>query len=115
MSKYRIDITQQAQIFKALGNPNRLALFKRLMDCCPPGTLCSTDGLERYCVGDLGEGLGIAPSTLSHHLKELAAAGLVQTQRRGKQVECWIEPSVLSQLAGYFRPSDHTSVECCND
>lgn len=101
MSNYKT-IEQQAERFKALGNPHRLALFQRLLSCCAPGTVCSADRAERLCVGDLGQGLEIAPSTLSHHIKELARAGLVRTTRRGKSVECWIEPAVVEELSSFF-------------
>lgn len=89
-------------MFKALANPHRLALFHRLTTCCTPGTSCNPDEAVRQSVGQLGEGLDIAPSTLSHHLKELSRAGLIQMQRRGKQVECWVEPSILRELAAFF-------------
>lgn len=89
--------------FKALSNPHRLALFRRLASCCPPGTSCSAEDAVRYNVGQLGEGIAISPSTLSHHLRELNRAGLVQMARRGQQVECWVEPKTLAQLASYFR------------
>ena len=89
-------------MFKALSNAHRLALFHRLMYCCAPGTACRVDEAVRYNVGELGEGLDIAPSTLSHHLKELKRAGLVQMERRGKNVECWVEPGVLAELAAFF-------------
>lgn len=102
MSIYRSEPELLAQCFKALGNPHRVALLFRLMTCCAPGTKCSPDEAVRMCVGDLGEGLAIAPSTLSHHLKELHQAGLIQMQRNGKQVECWVEPEVLQQLAAFF-------------
>ena len=101
MSNYSI-ITSQADMFKALSNPHRLALFSRLMSCCVPGTKCSPDAAVRYCVGELGDGLDIAPSTLSHHLKELNRAGLVNMERRGKNIECWVEPDVLDSLAAFF-------------
>lgn len=100
MSK-RETIERQAERFKALGNPHRLAVFRRLVSCCEPGTACSADG-ARLCVGDLGRGLDIAPSTLSHHLRELARTGLVRTERRGKTVECWVEPDVLEELASFL-------------
>ncbi len=90
-------------MFKALANPHRLALFHRLTTCCPPGTSCNTEEAMRQNVGALGEGLEIAPSTLSHHLKELNRAGLIQMQRRGKQVECWVEPATLKELATFFQ------------
>lgn len=89
-------------MFKALANPHRLALFHRLTTCCAPGTACSTDEALRHNVGELGEGLNIAPSTLSHHLKELNRAGLVQMQRRGKNVECWVESATLEALASFI-------------
>ncbi len=102
MSNYKTNIEQLSEMFKALGNPHRLALFHRLTRCCAPGTACSTEQAARHSVGRLGEGLEIAPSTLSHHLKELNRAGLVQMQRNGKQVECWVEPATLEALAEFF-------------
>jgi len=95
-------IISQADMFKALSNPHRLTLFSRLMSCCVPGTKCSPSAAVRYCVGELGDGLDIAPSTLSHHLKELNRAGLVNMERRGKNIECWVEPDVLDNLASFF-------------
>ena len=89
-------------MFKALSNPNRLVLFQRLMTCCEPGTKCDPTLAAKVCVGELGEGLQIAASTLSHHLKTLHAAGLINMQRRGKNIDCWVEPAVLKQLAGFF-------------
>ena len=90
-------------MFKALSNPHRLALFHRLMSCCTPGTVCSPDEAVRFNVGELGDGLEIAPSTLSHHMKELNRAGLVCMARRGKNIECWVEPEVLTELAKFFK------------
>jgi len=101
MSKYST-ISSHALMFKALSNPHRLALFSRLMSCCVPGTKCSPEETVRFCVGELGDGLDIAPSTLSHHLKELNRAGLVNMERRGKNIECWVEPDILDALAGFF-------------
>jgi DNA-binding transcriptional ArsR family regulator len=102
MSNYRINIERNAERFKALSNPHRLALFQRLTRCCAPGTACDIEQASQLSVGELGVGLDIAPSTLSHHLKELNRAGLVQMERRGKQVICWVEPSTLEELAELF-------------
>lgn len=107
MSNCRINIEQAAERFKALSNPHRLALFQRLSHCCAPGTRCNI-AQATLSVGELGEGLAIAPSTLSHHLKELNRAGLVQMERRGKQVICWVEPTTLEELAGLFNPNTNT-------
>lgn len=53
-------------------------------------------------MGDLDEQLGIASSTLSHHLKELNRSGLIQMQRRGKQVLCSVNPATLADINNLF-------------
>ncbi|MEB8431096.1 metalloregulator ArsR/SmtB family transcription factor [Cocleimonas sp. KMM 6892] len=103
MSNYSNDIHKRAEMFKALGNPHRLAIFQRLSTCCVPGTICSVEDAIRFTVGELGEDLEIAPSTVSHHLKELLRAGLIQSRRNGKNIECWIEPQLLDQLSDFFK------------
>ncbi|MEH6456939.1 MAG: metalloregulator ArsR/SmtB family transcription factor [Cocleimonas sp.] len=102
MSNYSINIQTHAEMFKALGNPHRLAIFQRLTSCCAPGTICEVDAAMHFTVGEIGEDLDIAPSTISHHLKELFRAGLIKTRRNGKNIECWIEPKTLEQLSGFF-------------
>lgn len=102
MSNYNNDIEKRADMFKALGNPHRLAIFQRLTTCCEPGTVCEVEAAIHFTVGEIGDDLNIAPSTISHHLKELRHSGLIETRRNGKTIECWIEPKVLEQLAGFF-------------
>jgi len=70
-----------ADIFKALSNANRLKIFFSLATCCKPGTIGIIDSSETACVGDIGKGLDIVPSTVSHHIKELRRAGLIKTKR----------------------------------
>ncbi len=101
ISNFRTDEQRFASYFKALSNPHRLVLFQRLSSCCAPGTKCSIEAATRS-VGDLGEHLNIAKSTLSHHLKELNQAGLIHMERKGKQVMCWVDPNILLKLSGYF-------------
>lgn len=91
-----------APMFKALGNPHRLALFTRLSNCCSPGTHCDVEVATQHCVSALGEEMTIAASTLSHHLKELNRAGLIQMKREGKNVNCWVEPATLKSLSIFF-------------
>ena len=103
MSKPRIDIGRLAAAFKALGSPHRLRLLVRLVSCCAPGTVCSGPEEEvRRCVGDLSGDLDLAPSTISHHLKELRQAGLVRMERRGKNVDCWVDGEALQNLSAFF-------------
>jgi ArsR family transcriptional regulator len=62
----------------------------------------------RRCVGELGRDLSIAPSTVSHHLKELRTAGLIHMERRGQSIECWVEPDTLGTLSEFFHIA-----KCC--
>jgi len=93
------DLTAYAEAFKALSNPNRLAIFLHLVSCCPPGTSCSFDEEMKKCVGDLGKGLNIGQSTLSHHIKELRVAGLIHVEKKGKYTECWVDGDTVTLLA----------------
>jgi DNA-binding transcriptional ArsR family regulator len=67
---------QAAQELGALGSPTRLRVFKLLVKAGP-------DGLN---VGDLQRVTGVPASTLAHHLSTLARAGLVQQERRGREI-----------------------------
>ena len=74
----------------------------RLVSCCAPGTVCSTDSDMGAYVGDLSKDLEIVPSTVSHHIKELRQAGLINMKRRGQKIECWVDPAILEDLAKFF-------------
>ena len=100
------NIEKFAEMFKALSNPNRLKIFLRLISCCQPGTVTSINpntGAEGCaCVGELGQDLGIMPSTISHHIKELRQAGLIRMERRGQKIECFIDPATRMALQEFF-------------
>lgn len=103
MSNSRIDeVDRVAGWCKALSNPHRLRIFLRVLSGCRQGEPCCPVDEVRSCVGDLGRDLGIAPSTVSHHVKELRQAGLVRIERRGRSIECWADPECLGALAGFF-------------
>ena len=105
MSNFHNDDAQRlADAFKALSNPHRLSIFMRLASCCLPGGTCNTEADMRECVGAVGKNLGLAPSTISHHIKELHRAGLIRMKRRGQTVECWVDPETLYSLAKFFKP-----------
>jgi ArsR family transcriptional regulator len=109
MSNIRtLDLERIAAQFKALSNPHRLRLFARLARCCDEDCCDSEFDLGR-CAGVIGNDLGIAPSTVSHHLKELRVAGLVQTERHGRRVLCRIDRAALDALSHAL--SDHFSPE----
>jgi ArsR family transcriptional regulator, arsenate/arsenite/antimonite-responsive transcriptional repressor len=76
----------------ALAQHTRLAIFRLLVEH-------ARDGLTP---GAIGVKLGLAPATLSFHLKELANAGLVLDRREGRFL--WYRPDVaaMNGLIGYL-------------
>jgi len=60
----------------ALAQESRLAVFRLLVQA----------GHEGLSVGRIGEALGIPPSSLSFHMKELSHAGLVSSRQEGRYV-----------------------------
>ena len=69
----KLDAAQLASISKALADPNRFEMLQRI-SASKQAPTCS-------CVRDW---LDLAPATVSHHLKELENAGLVNVERQGK-------------------------------
>ncbi len=94
-------IDDVAAAFKALSHPHRLAIFLRLAGCCEKHG-CDADDCARYCIGELGRGLNIGQSTISHHLKELARAGLIRTKKCGQSTECWVMERTIDDLANFL-------------
>lgn len=117
MSNINNEVNRLTEIFNALSNPNRLKIFMRLRTCCAPGTMCNFEDDADTCIGDLAKDLDIAPSTLSHHVKELYRAGLIKTQRRGHNVMCWIDEETLKDIAVFFNDDNvkNTSGECASN
>jgi ArsR family transcriptional regulator, arsenate/arsenite/antimonite-responsive transcriptional repressor len=77
-----------AAMFKALSDPVRLRLL----------SLIASHGGE-VCVCDLTPRFSVTGPTISHHLKALREAGLIDCERRGTWVYYWLRPGVLDQLA----------------
>ena len=63
-----IDLNRMAKQLKVLAEPNRLLIFHFLME-----------GVQCNC--ELGEGLQMAPNLISHHLRVLREAGLINVER----------------------------------
>ena len=82
--------TDLARTFKALGDPIRLRLLSRITS--------ATDG--EICVCELtGDAFDVSGPTISHHLKVLREAGLIEGERRGTWVYYRPVAANLRQLA----------------
>jgi ArsR family transcriptional regulator len=97
-------IERLASAFAALSNPQRLRMFINLAtSCCGPGERRPARDAKRFCcASDVGKGLGLAASTVSHHLKELRQAGLMHVERHGRRIDCWASRETLERLASFF-------------
>ena len=80
-----------ANAFKALGDPTRLRILAVLAD----GT---------HCVCEIQEVVDVPGNLLSHHLKVLREAGLIEGVRRGRWIDYTLQPSVFSELAAALPP-----------
>jgi ArsR family transcriptional regulator len=78
-----------ARGFKALGDPVRLRLLS---------LIASRQGGE-VCVCELTDAFTLTGPTISHHLRVLREAGLIDSQRRGTWVYYWIVPAKLTALS----------------
>jgi ArsR family transcriptional regulator, arsenate/arsenite/antimonite-responsive transcriptional repressor len=79
-----------APMFKALGDPVRLRLL----------SMIASAGGGEVCVCDLTGEFALTGPTISHHLKVLREAGLVDSDRRGTWVYYRLVPAALVLLAG---------------
>lgn len=82
------DASVLSERFAALGDPVRLRLVSLLAN--------AEDGA--VCVCDLTEPVGRSQGTVSHHLKVLSTAGLVVSEKRGRNMWYSIVPSALESL-----------------
>lgn len=94
-----MDIEQAAQGFAAIGSEPRLQVLLLLVKAGPDG----------MTVGEVQARTGMAASTLAHHLRFLASAGLIEQQRDGRSVFSRARFDHLERLGGYLLD------ECCAD
>ena len=103
MSDKRINYEEQetraAIMLAALGNENRLRIYRLLVRA-------GHDGLN---VGEIQERLGIPASTLSHHIAALRHAELIGQRREGRIINSFANYDNMDGLISYL------TEECCID
>jgi ArsR family transcriptional regulator, arsenate/arsenite/antimonite-responsive transcriptional repressor len=91
------EIARFADMFSAMGTGPRLRIMRVLLSAHPDGMV----------VGDIGGELGIAASTLSHHLEKLKNEDLVKVRREGTYLWYSANAQALQDLLGFLY------AECC--
>lgn len=76
----------------ALGQSTRLSVFRLLVEAGPDGRMA----------GDIAEALSLPGATLSFHLKELAAVGLIQGEQRGRFICYRADFGTMNALIGFL-------------
>jgi ArsR family transcriptional regulator len=90
-------LVDYADMFAALGSEPRLRIVRLLLSAHPEGLI----------VGDIQGELGIANSTLSHHLEKLKNEGLVSVRRDANRLWYCAKEDVLEELLAFL------FAECC--
>jgi DNA-binding transcriptional ArsR family regulator len=91
------NVVKFADMLSAMGTEPRLRIMRLLLSAHPEGMV----------VGEIGEELEIANSTLSHHLEKLKNEDLVSVQREGTFLRYRANTSALEELLGFLY------TECC--
>jgi ArsR family transcriptional regulator len=84
----RADAAATAQLFKALADPHRVKIVNLLATSPDPVCVCEFTGP-----------LGLSQPTVSHHLKKLVQAGLLEREQRGTWAYYSLRPDALGGLA----------------
>lgn len=95
-----LSLTEAAAAFAALGSEQRLGILQVLVRAGPEG----------LPMGELGERSGVRGSTLTHHLRILSAAGLVEQAKQGRSIICSsIAYDQIEELSRFLL------LNCCED
>ena len=81
-----------SQAFATLGHPDRLAVFRLILRFAPRGVRPT----------EVAAALGLKPNTLSHHLADLTASGLVRVERAGRSLFYSADLDKTEALIGYL-------------
>ncbi len=99
LAKYEI----RAQIIKALAHPARLAIVDELA------------AHDERCVCELTELVGSDMSTVSRHLSQLKAAGIVEDEKRGKMIFYSLRVKCLTKFFGCIESVVQNNAKCQQD
>jgi ArsR family transcriptional regulator len=82
------DVHAVAELFRALADPARVRILNVLATCGEP-----------VCICNLVDPLDLSQPTVSHHMKKLVDAGLVEREQRGKWAYFTLNDEAVERLA----------------
>lgn len=88
-----------AQLFRALADPNRLAIFQLVRE---RGSNVRTVEEAENSISRIAREFDLSLSTVSHHLKELRNAGLIRCEKVGQTVYCTPVPEAMKRIEGFL-------------
>lgn len=97
----RAQAERMAAVAKALGDPIRLQLIDVLRR--HPGKVCVCELIPLF---------DVSQSTVSHHLKVLRGAGLVDSERRGLWAYYYVVPDALAEFGTWVNGTPDPACEC---
>lgn len=103
-------VEDRARAYKALGDPTRLRILEFL--ACRCEVAVDEEGDVRPIQGaTVGEvcchitGVDTVTSTISHHVKELKNAGLIEVRRKGRYMVCRVNEEAMESLGVPLLPN----------
>ncbi|NQT22750.1 MAG: winged helix-turn-helix transcriptional regulator [Candidatus Omnitrophica bacterium] len=107
-----MELSNYANIFKALSNEQRLKIFLMIYEqCCKPeesqvgskfeakgGWCCPAAGSLEKAFTKVCDCMNLSRSTISHHFKELQNAGLIICEREGRTFRCSVNGEVVNAI-----------------
>ena len=100
-----LDERQAADALAALGNRTRLRVYRLLVRA----------GVDGLIVGEIQTRLGVAASTLAHHLATLAKAGLISQERQGRETLCRAQFAQVDAMIAYMTENFCSGLEDAKD
>lgn len=110
-------LSNYSKIFKALANEQRLKIFMMVYNhCCAPegkgvpsefrikdNSRCPVLGCLEKAFTKVCGCMNLSRSTVSHHFKELQAAGLITCERAGQTFRCKVNEEAISTIKNFLK------------
>jgi DNA-binding transcriptional ArsR family regulator len=100
-----MEATKAVTALGALAQVHRLALFRLLVQA----------GADGMAAGAIAQSLGVPNSSLSFHLAQLSAAGLVTQERRHRSIIYRADYDAMNALVGYLMENCCAGAGCGSD